>query len=126
MNPNITFDSVKDNPDKHWDWHGLSMNPNITFDIVHENIDKPWDYGVLSMNPKITFEIVHEHIDKPWNWNKLSAHRNMFLLSSMDLCDIIKINRAAKAIQRHWRHVVTNPYNMVCKRRLLREFKEMV
>jgi hypothetical protein len=48
------------------------------------------------------------------------------LLSSLDLCDIIKRHRAAKAVQRHWRHVVANPCYAICKQRLLREFSEIV
>jgi hypothetical protein len=47
------------------------------------------------------------------------------LLSTEDLCNIIKRHRSAKAIQRHWRHVITNPCFVVCKRRLLREFDEI-
>jgi hypothetical protein len=47
-------------------------------------------------------------------------------LSSMDLCEIIKRHRAAKAIQRHWRHNIANPCYTICKKRLLREFNEIV
>ena len=34
------FDFVKNNPDKPWNWYALSGNPNITWDIVRDNPDK--------------------------------------------------------------------------------------
>jgi hypothetical protein len=55
----------------------------------------------------------------------LSTQRHM-LLSSMDLCDIIKRHRAAKAIQMHWRHSIANPCYTICRQRLLREFNDIV
>jgi hypothetical protein len=116
---------VQANPDKPWDWRGLSRNTNISWDIVKAHPDKPWDWERLSINPDITFDFVHANPEKPWKWRSISTHRNM-LLSSMDICDIIKRHRAAKAIQRHWRHSITNPCYMVCKRRLLREFNEIM
>jgi hypothetical protein len=123
-NPNITFDIVNSHPDKPWDWCGLSINPNITWDVVEANPDKPWNWLGLSMNPNITWDVVEANPDKPWDWEGISTQRHMFL-SSMDICDIIKRHRAAKAIQRHWRHIVANPCYMVCKQRLLREFNEI-
>ncbi len=27
---------------KPWDWYFLSMNPNITWDIINNNLDKHW------------------------------------------------------------------------------------
>ena len=35
-------------------------------------------------------------------------------------------HRAAKAIQKHWRHGIANPCYAICKRRLLREFNEIM
>ena len=70
------MDIVEANPDKPWDWDGLSANPNITMDIVEANPDKPWDWDGLSANPNITMDIVEAKIDKPWNWYGLSS--NMF------------------------------------------------
>ena len=32
------------NPDKPWDWYGLSSNSSITWEIVEANPDKPWDW----------------------------------------------------------------------------------
>ena len=45
MNPNITWDIVKDNPDKLWDYEFLSRNPNITWKIIYSKKDKGCDYG---------------------------------------------------------------------------------
>ena len=49
-NPNITWEIIKNNPDKPWVWDCLSRNPNITWEIIKNNLDKPWDWKVLSLN----------------------------------------------------------------------------
>ena len=46
MNPNITVDFIENNPDKPWDWEGISMNPNITMDFIEKHSDKPWNMAV--------------------------------------------------------------------------------
>ncbi len=50
MNPNITFDIIQDNPDKPWDWLGISRNPNITWKIIQDNPDKNWSWYNISRN----------------------------------------------------------------------------
>ena len=124
-NPVITWEIVISFPDKPWNWCELSRNSNITSDIVIALPDKPWDWYGISKNVNIVWDIVQTNPDKPWNWLRLSTNRHM-LLSSKDLCNIIKRHRAAKVVQKKWRHVVTNPSYTVCKRRLLREFYDMV
>jgi hypothetical protein len=62
------FQYILDNPDKPWNYIGLSYNPNITWEVVQQNQDKPWDYGWLSYNPNITWEIVKQNPDKPWDY----------------------------------------------------------
>ena len=39
---------------------------------------------------------------------------------------LFETNRAARAIQRVWRRVVSDPYHIVCQRRLMREFDEQI
>ena len=58
INPNITWDIVKNTLEKKWDWYELSRNPNITWGIVKNNPEKPWSYYGLSLNPNITWDIV--------------------------------------------------------------------
>ena len=38
-NPNITWDLIRENLDKPWDWYWISLNPNITWDIIINNCD---------------------------------------------------------------------------------------
>ena len=40
------------------DWLALSINPNITFEFVKDNPDKPWNWTYLSQNPNITCDTV--------------------------------------------------------------------
>jgi hypothetical protein len=106
-----------------WDWNALSSNKNITWDIVKNNPDKPWNFRALSMNPNITWCIVQDNPDKPWNWGELSRNPSM-LLSNQELVNIIKRDKSAQIIQKAWRHSISSPSYKVCKKRLLLEFSE--
>jgi len=55
----------------------------------------------------------------------LSANPNM-LISTLDICDIVCRWRAARTIQKIWRHVNTNPSYNVCRIRLFREYNELL
>jgi hypothetical protein len=74
-NPIITWEIVRDNPDKPWNWDLLSGNPNITWEIVRDNPVKPWDWNSLSANPNTTWEIVRDNPDKDWNWFALGQNK---------------------------------------------------
>ena len=50
-------------------------NPNTTWDIVKENLDKDWNW--LSRNPNITWEIVQTNPKIEWNWDSLSKNKNI-------------------------------------------------
>ena len=39
-NTNITMKDILNNPDKPWNFDGLSLNPNITLSFIENNIDK--------------------------------------------------------------------------------------
>ena len=69
------FRYIKDNPDRPWDWGGLSSNPSITWKIVQNNPEKPWDWSRFSKNPSISWKFVQKNLDKPWYWNGLSRNR---------------------------------------------------
>lgn len=83
FNPTITWDIIENNKDIPWSWYSVSKNPNITWDIVEKHIDKPWNFDSLSLNPNITWDIIKRNLDKNWNWYYLSQHPNITL-------DIIK------------------------------------
>lgn len=54
------WNTIRDNPDKPWDWNYLSENPNITWEIVRDNPDKPWNYTDLSKNKFLYNETVNK------------------------------------------------------------------
>lgn len=54
------------------DWIGISCNTNITFDYMKDNSSKPWDWRLLSCN--IIFDIVKDNPSKPWDLNRLSCN----------------------------------------------------
>ena len=71
-NPNITFNIIRENPEKPWNWYNLSQNPNITWDIIQNNLEKPWNWDGISRNPNITFNIIRENPEREWNWIEIS------------------------------------------------------
>ena len=62
MNPEV-FNKISKHIVTYNDWSSVSSF--ITFDIVKDNLDKPWDYDALSRNPNITWDIVTENPDIP-------------------------------------------------------------
>jgi hypothetical protein len=69
------LDIVQQNPDKPWDWFGISANPTLSWGFIQKNPDKPWDWCFISENPNITWDIVQQNPDKPWDWDN-SEERN--------------------------------------------------
>ena len=69
---------IKANPDKPWNWSGISSNPNITLDIIKANSDKPWDWSGISYNPNITLDFIKANPDKPWNWSEISQNKFIY------------------------------------------------
>ena len=84
-NPNITWDIVKENPDRAWDYDELSRHHTITWNIVLSNPNKPWNYVYLSSNPNITLDIVKENPGIDWDYSWLSLNPNITM-------DIVKEN----------------------------------
>jgi hypothetical protein len=103
-NSNITWDFIKNNIDKDWNYNYMVRhNKNITLDIVLNNpnlfknisskdlstiksinwidiLNNPdinWNYNILSKNDNITFDIVLNNLDKKWCFSNLSMNRNI-------------------------------------------------
>ena len=60
-NPNISWNTINNNPDIPWSHSEYNINPNITWEIVRENPNYDWDYCNLPENPNITWEIVRDN-----------------------------------------------------------------
>jgi len=76
-NPNITWEIIKENPNKDWSWWYISRNPNITWEIIKANPNKPWNWHGISSNPNITWEIIKANPNKPWSWYGVSCNPNI-------------------------------------------------
>ena len=151
-NPNITFGIVQQNPQICWNWTNLSRNPNITSQIVRENVELPWDWYMLSYNKNITFDLVQEYPDKPWDWDRIvmsmgvtwpniikilrmkDLSRNVLMWTSpalfeptnQEIFDFVRKRHAARVICRAILRAVTDPRFEYCKRRLTKEFMDII
>jgi len=64
MNPNITLDIMRENPEKKWNYDLICVNPGITWDIIEANPQIRWDYCQVCRNPRITFENMRNNSTK--------------------------------------------------------------
>ena len=83
-NKNITLDVIVNNPGMPWVWGnsvwgGTSRNPNLTWEFVKYNLDKDWDWDIISARPDMfsseqdMFDVYKRHIaalriQKYWRW----------------------------------------------------------
>lgn len=72
INPNITWDIVRNNSDIKWNYDPLSANANITMEIIKAHPEIKWNYRFISRNPNITWEMVKNNIGEEWDWDDLS------------------------------------------------------
>jgi len=73
-NPNITWDIVKENITKPWNYASLSTNPSITWEIIQANPDISWSYYWFCENPNISWDIVKANPTKDWDYIGLSCN----------------------------------------------------
>jgi hypothetical protein len=75
LKDNILTNLISQNPDKPWDYRGLSENSNITMrDVLTNPI--PCDYHGLSENSNITMRDVLTN-PIPWDYRCLSENSNI-------------------------------------------------
>jgi hypothetical protein len=104
------------------DYATLSCNDNLSWEIVKNNPDKPWDYSIMSMNKNITWQIVKD--SSPginWDWEMLSDNPSILELSEND----VEFLTMVQFIQKRWRDALYNPKYAICRKRILREFNEL-
>lgn len=76
MNPNITWEIVKNNMNYKWSFKCLSQNPNITWEIIQNNPEYNWNMAYFSKNENIRLDII-ENNDSNWNWFELSRNKSI-------------------------------------------------
>ena len=59
-NRNITWDIIKNNLDKKWNWYNITKY--ISWDIIQANPELPWCCGTLCAFPELTWEFVKYNI----------------------------------------------------------------
>ena len=91
--------------------------------FIEDNPDKPWNWVGLSRNPNITIDIVLAHPDKPWNWNDLS--QNTFSKAKQRFINKrYKEHLSAYRIQQCWNRAISIPTNPMCKRKQKRDYEK--
>ena len=75
--PNLTWEIVKNNRGRRWDYNILSKHPNITWEIVKNNLGEPWNYNELTINPNITWDIIQNNTNIKWNYSRVCENPNI-------------------------------------------------
>jgi len=72
-NPNVTLETIKNNPEINWNYNAFSRNRNVNYKLVKDNPEFKWDYYELSLNESITWSSIKNDIHKkPFNHAWLS------------------------------------------------------
>lgn len=130
MNPNMTITLLKSfyNSGKLIKRSSLLLNPIVngvfTFDDIDANPDIPWDYDSFGENPSLRFDFIaanrtiidgYEYLYNIY-WNAFVAEKSAYLERRR------REYMAAYQIQQWWLRTTSDPRNVVCIRRLERDF----
>ena len=88
LNPNITWQIVKTNPDYKWCFKMLSANKNITFNIIKNNLNYNWCSEYIAKNDNVTFDTMKNDFILKNYMRYFSANRNLTPKIIMDNPDI--------------------------------------
>jgi len=100
LNPNITWEIVRDNPDKPWDYYCLSLNPNITMETVKNNPHRPWEVPLIKLREQKISELDHDNF-KSWLYTSIIDKVN----NDIDFQYIINASKK----DWEWEHLSINP-----------------
>lgn len=134
MNPNMTVEFLRE----LYDTNKLSRkrrsivyspitNSVFTYDDIMENSDIPWNYEDFGENGSLSFDFIRENpticggIEYLNNVsvNEFKVEKEAFLEKRR------REYMSAYMIQQWWHHVTSDPRNVVCRRRLERDYDEM-
>ncbi|MFN9114755.1 MAG: hypothetical protein ACK5XN_32230 [Bacteroidota bacterium] len=123
------FNDVICNPDITWDFKYMSYAPCITLDVIKMNIDKAWEWCIVCIKIKITFDdlsylkTIIESDNKDWIHASLATNKHLFdRLPESEYILLAQRILAASKIKRAFKYAISNPYKMLCQRRLHQEF----
>ena len=95
--------------------HGMSKNPNLTWETIQNNPRTHWNWDILSLHPHITWETIQNNLDKEWNWEQVSCN-TMKIGKDCWINDLRLRLIKALQIQRHWRMYSSNPEYKLARR----------
>ena len=92
----------------------ISINPNITWDIIREHKNKPWDWYDIKYNPNITWDIIKDNpkeLGKLWSMDNVYTKSNMSPKEIIDLNNLITDNMFSNTSNtpNFWKQISRNP-----------------
>lgn len=115
----------------HLPWFWFASDVNINPDEFEpDDVPIIRDLGVMFNWIKLTMyvpiDIINANPDLPWVREFLQWNKTTWKVPSQRIEDCIRMWTAANTIKRYWKEANSNPGYVVCRKRLQREFKELV
>jgi hypothetical protein len=79
----------------------------------------------IKLTMYVPIHIINEHPDLPWNVEFLPWNASTWNTPVQPMECAIRKWTAANTIKRHWRRAISDPSFLMCRRRLIREFKDL-
>jgi len=73
----VTWDIIKQNLDRGWDWEYISSDKEITFEDVVANLNCPWNWYSLSLNHSINIHAIINNQNYQWSWRGVSRRTDL-------------------------------------------------
>jgi hypothetical protein len=124
--PNLKVDFIDKYKNENWNWDAIALNNSncITADFILNNFDK-FNINKLHRNYYLTLEIIDKYKDKPWDWDNLSYNFKIYNIES-EFNKKAREHMAAYKILYTWLRSYYNPNYLICKKRLYKEYLELL
>ena len=105
----------------------ISMVPHLQLDEIlkYTNINWYWTY-LSEFLDSITIEQIEAHPELPWDWNSIGRNPRLLEVSDKECEEAARALLSANKIKRQFKRALTDPSFIMCRKRLQREFFEMV
>lgn len=83
-------------------------------------------FNWIKLTMSVPIEIINANPGLPWVREFLQWNKTTWKIPVQRVEDCIRMWTAANTIKRYWREAISNPGYLVCRKRIQREFKELV
>lgn len=111
----------------HWIWYAsnVTINPE---EFVEEDVEILKEFDILfnwvKLSMIININIINANPDLPWVYEFLQWNKSTWTTKSESIEECVRKWTAANTIKRHWKVSNSDPRFKICRKRLIKEFKD--